>query len=60
MKKLKKNQFCDFRSKKIVIFHWSWLISEKPVTCKDSKKNDSTTLNLGCLLIKSRIFVTIA
>ena len=36
MKKLEKSQFCDFRSKKIVIFYQSRLNFRK--TCKDSQK----------------------
>ena len=36
MKKMKKNQFCDVRSKKILIFYRSRLNFSK--TCRDSQK----------------------
>ena len=36
MKKLKKNQFCDFQSPKILTFYRSWLNFWK--TCQDSQK----------------------
>ena len=49
MKKLKKNRFCDFRSKKIIISARSPLNFWK--TCQDSKKMTWIPSELGCLWI---------